>query len=91
MKYDKICLIVETLNDNEYLEKIENIDPANLEFVVKKTGDHLTLQEMTTKIIIFKTTDEAYADETCDNFNHDKDAGKDALINAIKTLYMKDN
>ena len=90
MKYETLSILVEALNDNEYLDKIENTDPMSLDFEVKKSGDHWTLYEKNLDIIIFKTFDENYADETCDNFNHDKDVGKDALINAIKTLYMKD-
>lgn len=88
MKYKNILKEATTINDEQFLKKISATPPQNFEYAVSLTGGHYTLKEVNTNIVIFKTTDENYADECCDQFNSDKDVGKDALLNAIKTLYM---
>lgn len=88
MKYKNILQEANRINDQQFLKNIENSDPNSFEFSVIETGSYFTLKEISTNIIIFKTEDEDYADKTCDELNRNKDAGKDALINAIKTLYM---
>lgn len=88
MKYSKLLQLIETVTDQQYIEKLENMDPNLLDFYVSKDGNHWTLRERKTNIILFKSYDEDYTDETCDMLNSDKDNGKDAVINAVKTLYM---
>lgn len=87
MKHSDILREAKIINDKEYISGIENTSPDDFFYEVIKTGGYFTLKEKTTGIIIFKTFDEDYADETCDNFNLDKDAGKDALINSLNTNY----
>lgn len=88
MKYKNILKEANIINDEKFLKNIEESPADSFEYEVVESGNYFTLKEKSTGIIIFKTTDEDYADQECDSFNSDPDVGKDALINAIKTLYM---
>ncbi|AXH72447.1 MAG: hypothetical protein [Caudoviricetes sp.] len=87
MKHADILREAKIINDKEYITTIENTPPDHFVYEVIKSGGYWTLKEKTTGIIIFKSFDETYTDETCDVFNVDKDAGKDALLNSINTNY----
>lgn len=89
MKHNNILNEAVKLKEREYSETIKNIDPTTLEFYVESNGKYFTLKEKRTGIVIFKTFDEDYADETCDSFNMDKDVGKDALVDTIEKFHKK--
>ena len=88
MKYKNILKEANIINDQKFLKNIEDSPSNSFEYEVIQSGAFFTLKEKSTGIVIFKTEDEDYADQCCDDFNSDPDVGKDALINAIKTLYM---
>lgn len=56
-----------------------------------KLGSKFLIIENTTNVIVYETTNEEEADDLCDQFNHDKDMGKDALVYSLKTNRKKYN
>lgn len=56
-----------------------------------KLGNKFLIIETSTNVIVYETRDESEADELCDQFNHDKDMGKDALVYSLKTNRKKYN
>lgn len=65
------------------------IDDLNFE-VVKLQGKYAII-ENSSKVIVYVTYDEDEADSICDHFNHDKDVGKDSLIQSLITNRKKYN
>ena len=92
MKYDIILTemkkLLENTIDGKFLGKVKKTDPNNFNYIVEFKNDVFSIMEQNIKISIYTTENEVEADELCDEFNHDKDQGKDALIHAIQE-YLK--
>lgn len=71
------------------LHTLSNRPNEQLNFEVIVLSGLYTIIENSSKVIVIQTRDEDEADQLCDEFNHDKDTGKDALVQSLITNRKK--
>lgn len=80
-----------TKNQMDFLQQTIRNKPADyFEYETISLNGKFIIVEKHTEVIVYETTNEDEADQLCDQFNQDKDVGKDALdysLNKNRKIY----
>lgn len=71
------------------IHTLSNRPVDELEFETVYVSNLYTIIEKSSNVIVYQTPDEDDADHLCDEFNQDKDIGKDALVQSLITNRKK--